>query len=336
MGMLAGLGALGMGAYGLAAGSPASNVQLPQMWQAPGMNTAASGALGGIGGLNAYNLYNIPKAEKVTQGLVNNPYAPAYQAGANTAGGLGQLQALGQYGVGQNLTNLGVNTLPSWAGTVMNTAMDPQNALYARTLQQVQDQANANNAAAGVGTTPYGAGLTNQATTNFNIDWQNAQLQRQLAGLSGAGGALGTGANIAQVGQGLSASAPGQFLQSSAIPYSTYGAIGQGQLGALGQLGQFGQAASTLPQQSIQDYLAYIGAGNQATNAATGVAQQGLNQANLGFNQNLVNMSMLGGGLGALGASGYGIGGTGWGNYYPGGSPVNTPFFQQGWGLPRG
>ena len=331
MGMLAGLGSLGMGAAGMIMGSPASNVQMPSMFQMPGMGSAAGGALGGIQGLQGYNTWNIPKAQQVTHGLVNNPYAPAYQAGAGTAGQLGQLQALGQYGVGQNLTNLGVNTLPSWAGTVMNTAMDPQQALYQRTLQQVQDQANANNAMAGVGTTPYGAGLTNQATTNFNIDWQNAQLQRQLAGLQGAGGALGTGANIAQVGQGLSASAPGQYLTSSAIPYSTYGAIGQGQLSALTGMGQFGQSASALQQQQIADYLNYIQQGTGATNAATGVAKTGLNQANLGFNQNLVNMSMLGGGLGALGAQGYGIGGTGWGNSYPGGNPMNAPFFQSGW-----
>lgn len=332
MGMLAGLGSLGMGIGGMLAGSPASHVQTPQMWQMPWQTSAAQGALGGIQGLGQYNTYNIPKAQQITHGLVNNPYASAYQGGANVAGPLGQSQALGQYGVGQGLTALGAGTLPAWAGTVMNTAMDPQSALYARTLQQVQDQAGAQNAMAGVGTTPYGAGLTNMATTNFNIDWQNQQLQRQLAGLQGAGGALGTGANIAQTGQGMAAAAPGQYLTSSAIPYSTYGAIGQGQLSALTGMGQFGQQAANIPQMQLQDYLNYINAGTGATGAATGVGQLGLNQVGMGFGQNMANLGLGMYGAGRIGGAGYGVPGfgmsTGWGN--TGG--FNSPFMTGGWG----
>lgn len=73
--------------------------------------------------------------------------------------------------------------------SVWNTAQDPQSALYNRTQQQLVDQMNATNAMNGVAGSPYAAGLTNQGLSNFNIDWQNNQLSRQLQGLSGLTGA---------------------------------------------------------------------------------------------------------------------------------------------------
>lgn len=307
MGFSAGALALGAGIGGLIGGSPAQNVQLPQMFQMPNMGAAANQAYGGIGNLGQYNLYapNIGTAQNITGGLVSNPYAPAYQQGANVAGQLGQLQALGQYGAGNALTQSALGTL--------NTAMDPQQALYNQQLQQTLAQQGAMNAAAGVGTTPYGASMTNQDIQNFNIAWQNNLLNRQLAGLSGAGTALGQGAY-------LSGQAPSQYLQGAAVPYATYSGIGQGQLGALSGLGQFGTQASGIPQQQIGDYLSYIGAGNQAGQVANQQAQVALNQANLAYNQNLGYGQMIGGGLASLGNQGFGMGGSGWGNVFGGGA----------------
>lgn len=331
MGMMAGLGSLGMGAAGMIMGSPASNVQMPQMWQMPNQGAAAGGALQGIGNLGQYNTYNIPAAQRITQGLVHSPYAGAYQQGAGTAGQLGQLQALNQYGIGQGITGLGMNQLAPYAGQVMNTAMDPQQALYQRTLQQVRDQTGAAGAATGTGMTPYGAGVQNQALSNFNIDWQNQQLQRQIAGLGAAGGALGQAGGLAQLGQGMAAAAPGQYLQGAGLPYGVQQQIGGAQMGALGALGQYGQQASQIPQQQIADYLNYINAGTGATNAATGVGGLGLQQAGMGFGQNLANLGLGLYGAGQIGGRGYGMPGfgssSGWGN--TGG--FNTPFFQSGW-----
>jgi hypothetical protein len=334
MGMLAGGAALAAGAYGLSQGAPASNVQLPQMFQMPGMGAAAGGAMGGIGGLGNYNSYNLGEAKGITQGMVNSPYAGAYQQGAGTAGNLGQLQALGQYGVGQGVTGMGMNQLAPYAGQVMNTAFDPQQQLYNRMAQQTMDQSGAINAMTGVGTTPYGAGLQNQAMSNFNIDWQNQQLGRQTQGLGAAGQALGQAGSLAQLGQGMAAGAPGQYLQSAGLPYGVQQQIGGAQMGALGQLGQYGQQASQIPQMQIQDYLGYLGAGNQAGGVANQTANLGLQQSNLAFNQNAQYANSIYGGLGALGGRGYGMsGGSGWGgdNTYPGGNPMNAPFFQSGW-----
>jgi hypothetical protein len=316
--MLAGGAALAGGLYGLASGAPASNVQLPQMFQMPGMPGAADQTLAGIEGLGGYNMFRPQQAQGITQGLINSPYSGGYQAGAGTAGQLGQLQALNQFGVGQGVTGLGLNQLAPYAGQVVNTAMDPQNQLYQRTLQQVMDQSGAINAQAGVGTTPYGAGVQDQAISNFNIDWQNAQLGRQMGGLGAAGQALGQAGGLAQLGQGMAAGAPGQYLQSAGLPYGVQQQIGQGQMGALGGLQQYGQQGAMIPNMQIQDYLGYLGAGNQAGGVANQTAGLGLNQSNLAFQQNAAYAAMLGGGLGKIGGMGYGIPGLGSSYGWPG------------------
>jgi hypothetical protein len=230
--------------------------------------------------------------------LVHNPYAGGAQAGAITGGQLGMQTGLGAVGQGQNLYGAG--------NSVLNTAFDPQQALYNRTLGQVEQQQNVQNANAGVASTPYGAGLTDYNIGNFNIDWQNQQLQRQLSGLQGAGQAYGQGAQLQQGGVG-------SYLQGSAVPYSTYGQIGGNQLAALGQYGQYGQQASQLPQQQIQDYLSYLQGG-------TGAQQANTQTAGLGFGQEQAYTNLAGSGLSAFSRQYPGLSpGIGWGSSYPGG-----------------
>jgi hypothetical protein len=286
-GIAAGLGSIGSGLFGLFGNS---NANAPQQFQTPNLSGAANNAYSGIGSLSGYDTYapNIGTVQGITSGLVNNPYASQYQQGAGTASQLGQLQALGQYGAGQNLQG--------GANAVLNTAFDPQSALYNQTLQNVTAQQNAQNAAAGVGTTPYGAGLQDQNLQNFNIAWQQQQLANQISG-------LGAASSASQAGQGLAAAAPGQYLNASQLPYSTYGAVGSGQIGALNTLGQFGQSAAALPQQQIADYQAYLGGGTAQQNANT-------NTANAAFGQQQTNLSNIFGGLGGLGSA-YGLSGMG-------------------------
>jgi hypothetical protein len=230
----------------------------------------------GIGGLGQFNAYQglFPQYQGIGQGLVGDPNAQGFQQGAGTASQLGQGAALGAYGAGGGLMGLG--------GQIANTAFDPQSALYNRTVQQLQDQTRAGESARGIANTPYGAGLENQALGNFNIDWQNQQLQRQIQGGQAAGGLVGQGA-------GLQAGAPGAYYGASALPYQTSQGIGQGQLGALGQIGQFGAAGAQIPQQQIQDYLNYLGWGTGAQNAGNqaqlGLGQFGLNQSKQAFDQ---------------------------------------------------
>jgi len=253
----------------------------------PFMPVAAGGAFGLIGGLNQVgNLGSgvLPQAQQTSQNLYNNPGAGTGIQGAWDASKLGRAGAFGGFNEGRGLVGAG-NSLIPYAQNIMQTGFDPQQQLYNRTLQQVQDQSAVNNSMAGLGSSPYGAGLMNQNTTNFNIDWQNQQLGRQATAAGAAGGLAGQGANIAGQGVNMMNQAPGQLVQSAMLPYATYSDIGQGQNQALSQLlgiGSQGQGLANLP---IQDLLQYLGVGNQAGNVANQNFGNQLAQANQSWNQ---------------------------------------------------
>ena len=271
---------------------PAANVPTPQIqgYQPQGFGQADPAALGGIGNLGQYNLYGgmIPQAQGIGQGLVNDPNAQQFQQGAGQASQMGQAGAMNAFGAGGGLYGM-AGGLNQMGGQIANTAFDPQSALYARTAQQTQDQTRAGLEARGVDNTPYGAGIEGQNMNNFNIDWQNQQLQRQIAGGGAAGGLAQEAGGLMGQGAGMQSGAAGQFLQASGMPYGTSQAIGQGQLGTLNTLGQFGQQGSQIPQQQVQDYLNYLGWGTgqqgTANQGQLGLGNFGLNQAQQGFNQ---------------------------------------------------
>lgn len=220
----------------------------------PNTGQAASSALGGISGLNT------------------NP-----AANYGTAGYVGQqLQSYGN-----NLANsgqdLGTQALGAW-----QAGQDPQNALFAKQFQQQQDQSNAVNAMSGVASTPYGAALTTQGNQNFDLNWQNQQLQRENTAANTASTLLGAGGNA--IGQGASAATSGLNIGQS-IDTQQYNA----------------------QQQQIQDFLQYIGASgtnaSQYLSALQGLLGGAVNQAsvtNTGAQEsNAANAASLGG-LGSL------------------------------------
>ena len=193
-------------------------------------------------------------------------YSPAYQNAANAAGG--QYGALGQqlqgaagldFGAQQGLLNAGQQ--------VYQTALDPQSALYNRTVQQLQDQTGATNSMYGLGSSAAGAGVANQALSNFNIDWQNQQLQRQLQGLQGYGQAAGQAGQLAGQGATLGGAGAQATLQGGQLPYQTAQNIAAvpGQLG--GAYGSYLNQNLYGPAQGIQGaaipYMNY-GQGAQA------------------------------------------------------------------------
>lgn len=233
-------------------------------------------------------------------------YAP-YLAGANQVGAL--------YGNAANVANQQAGLYGSQAAqdfaqqaglygtgnSIMQGAMDPQSALYNRTLQQLQDQVRAGQAARGLGNSPVGGAEENQALSNFNIDWQNNQLARQaqaastLAQLSQAGGNQGQLGNASLAAQ-LSAlnMAPQLLQQSYQIPIAAQQYVGgmpaanaaayQGNLAGLqGQLSNVAGAAlpylaggqGAQQQQFQQQFATTTGNNNLA-------AQGGAAGANIG------------------------------------------------------
>lgn len=278
-----------------------------------------------------------PALANISQNVINNPYfTPAMQGIQNVSNlsqgvgnqqlAMGQgLQHLGQYaagygqatapiaagagaqGYGQLQSLVPATTTPELAAAmqVLQTGFDPQQDLYNRQYQQMRDQQNAINAMSGVAGTPYGAGIAGDASRNFNIDWQNQQLGRQLQALSGyntaastaAGNAanlVGTGANV--LNNGLTT---GANLLTSTGGLANTSAMNAAQLGTQGlnTLAQGAQMPYDLWLQQQQAGLAALGAQIQGTNAAAGLTQAGigdaLNYMSTGQNATSVNQNAV-------------------------------------------
>jgi hypothetical protein len=237
----------------------------------------------------------MPMAQNTLQNLYNNPYSGQALGGATDAAGMGGVAANNQFGIGQNLAGAGMNLMP-YASQIMNTGFDPQQALYNRTAQQVQDQTRAGEAARGIATSPYGAGLENQAMSNFNIDWQNQQLGRQATAAGAAGGLTQQGAGVAGAGAGLMSGAPQNLYQSTMLPYGTWSGIGQNQNQALMSLLGYAGGTQNMANMPVQDWAQALGGANQIQQLQNQNFQQQLAQSQLGWGQ----LGQLGQGIGSV------------------------------------
>lgn len=230
----------------------------------------------------------IPGLQAYLASVQGNPYAAPALAGAQSAGsyGTGTLAPMQQAGA-SSLYGMSTGAVP-YASQILAQGFDPNNALYNRNVQHLTDQSNAINAMNGVAGTPYGAGLTTQALGNFNIDWQNSQLQREQAAAQGFGSLTNT------IGQGLSGAsqlggtALNTLATSSALPYSTY--LGQQGdiLNALNSLSSGTNNALGPDQNTLNALAAYLKLGQSATSVG---------QA--GAAQNFANNQAIGAGIGS-------------------------------------
>lgn len=205
-----------------------------------------------------------------------NPYTGLSQANTQSLSGMQNLQSMpnyaqnlfGNYGSGlasmlnpttynpQDIVNQGNFLSGQGAGMfgqgqqLMNMGLDPQGAYYNQAFQQNLDQTRAAEAARGIATTPYGAGLENMSNQQFNNMWQNQQAMRasQLAGA--AQGLYGQGTHTMGSGAGLAAATPTMQMQQ-----------------LLG-LQQAGMNSYALPQQATQNWLNYLNQGTQSQNQA--------------------------------------------------------------------
>lgn len=282
-------------------GASTPSVPNIQVWQPQYTGQADTQAYNAISGINSNNPYaaNAGNYQGVLNQSLANPYAAPAQSSANAAGG--QLATTGaQGGNASTAVNAGAMSLLPFVSQVENTAMDPQSALYKRTLQQVQDQTGVSNAQNGLTNTPYGAGVQNQALSNFNIDWQNNQLARQTQGLQAVGQGVNQAGTAATTAQNLGAAAAGATTQAGQVPLQAYNTNLQNVQQALNNYGQSTTAGNTNTQTAVADLLNYMGLGAQQSNAQANFTQQNytnqLNAANA-TNQGISSLvnSMLGG-----------------------------------------
>lgn len=178
-------------------------------------NADIMGAInGGAAGLTP-SLSDVGNIAKIAQvlGLGAGGGAPGATGSAGAAGGgggfnLGSLLPL--LGVGSGLNTMFnqkpavdpamVNALWQAGQNTYQTALDPQRALYNQTLGDVQDQVRTADSLRGIAMSPTSAGNEADAISKFNIDWQNAQLGRQLSGLQGFAQSGNTAANAGVAG----------------------------------------------------------------------------------------------------------------------------------------
>lgn len=250
----------------------------PKAMQLPNFKGAANNAFQGNQDLSQYNTYGqvLPNIGNLTSQQANNPYAGAVQAGANGISpygmntGQGVAQGAGQFG---ELSN----AIVPYASQILQNGFDPQNALYNRGAQQLTDQVRAGQAARGIATTPYGAGLENQAMSNFNLDWQDRQLGRQNSAIQGYGNAVQGGLQAGQGALDLANGGQQTYMNSAQLPYQTYNDLINNSIGAYGTYGAAGQNAAKIPGQQVGNWLSYVGQGNAGNQNALGQQKQNQN-----------------------------------------------------------
>jgi hypothetical protein len=314
-GNLSGTGAGGQmqvpGSAGATMPAPAGNMQDPSAaaFQAFAPSIAALGMGMGASGqaLQGYMLQNSANLaptgnQLMAEGATLSPIIQSlFGEGQNAIGAVPSWmqQGAAQQQEGLDWRNRGAaftGQVPSWMQTgeslvgqgqsyapdiqnILNTANDPQQALYERTRQQVQEQTRAGLEARGIDMMPLGAGLENDQIRNFNIDWKNAQLARQVQGAQGAAslgglesGIIGAGNQTAATGLGL-----GQLGNQTAQTGVNIGQLGNQTAGTGINLGNLGVALTGAGQGVGQLQQGYAKTGAElvsASNAATQAAQQ--------------------------------------------------------------
>lgn len=253
----------------------------------------------GLGGSGAH-----PYSDIVSN-TINNPFYGQSLAGAQQGAQYGGQTAAGAMQASQMLSGQMPGTLAA-GNQVFQTGMDPQAALYNRSQQQTTDQTRAALAAAGLGGSPYAAGVEGQTMSNFNIDWQNNQLNRQLQGLQGLEGANASAAGLGASAMGLGSGASGLAASSAALPSNTY----LGQQNAIGNALDRRLNATTTATGGIGNLFSgagqgmTAGAGLENTGLGTGLTSSNAPyQTSIGQAQNSLALPqwLMGSGMGYLG-----------------------------------
>lgn len=230
------------------------------------------------------------------QNVLNNPYAGQAQSGANAAGAA-------QYGAGQADMN-NASTMNGMAPSIMASGFDPTSAMYNHQMKSAQDASQIAQAQAGVAGSPFGAGQVGDATTNFNLDWQAGQAQKQQQAIAAL-------SQLFSGSSGLAATGASQMMQGAAAPAQASNANQTSIMTALAQLVNGTNAAGSAVNKDVSQYGDYLNIGQGATNSQVQATQA--NNAAPGW------LSALGslGGMGAQLAMAGGASGSGTGGFNP-------------------
>ena len=192
------------------------------------------------------------------QNVLNNPYYAQGQSQVNSAAGQ-------QYASGTADVN-NANTMNSLAPSIIASGFDPTSALYNNQLKSAQDAQSIASAQAGVAGSPFAAGMQGDATTNFNLNWQQQQAQKQQQAIAALGQLFGNSANLASTGAS-------QQMQGAAAPAQAYNANQSSIMTALQQLVSGTTGAGSQVNNDIGQYGNYLQIGQGATNSQDNATQ---------------------------------------------------------------
>jgi hypothetical protein len=238
--------------------------------------------------LGTAGLAGIPYGGQILNQSFNNPYLSQALGGAQTGAQYGQAGAQAAAGAAPQVSGYAqqvAGAAPQLFGagsSILNTAFDPQSALFNQQTNLVGQQAAAGNALSGVGQTPYGQSLANQAQSQFDINWQNNLLNREATGISGANTAFQGGAGLDQTAAGLDASALGLSSGASNLAATSAGLPSGVYAGNIG-----------LENQGLGAYNSNLQQGGAIGNTVSGLENAGLSQYQA-LNSNPLSVSTTG------------------------------------------
>lgn len=267
---------------------------------------ALQGPIGQLqGGLGSLFGTTLPQVQGLSGSLLGNAQAGINQTFPQAMGASNALYGAGNQALAAAMPYAlgGAADLSRYGGDILNTAFDPQQALYNQLQNQVSQQTRAIEAQAGLGAgSGVGDSITANTLANWNINWQNQQLARQQQGLQAAEPAFaeaaalpGAAASSADAAFQTAGALPGAALSSFDQPIAVGAGLPGGVLSQGGQIGQqiaaLSQAAGALPGALAAGY------GNLGT------------QANQLAYAPLQNYSQLGGQIAPLAQQGAALGG---------------------------
>lgn len=243
----------------------------------------------GQGGTSAYVPQGQPQADQGWQDLMNrmmqatgmsaDMLMPILQQAFSKMNDGTLANQYGQFGdysrdVGKNL--LGSTTdLYRGGAHLWETAADPMNKLHDKLQHDTEQGSRAATTARGIGMSPQAAGLENEATGNFNLNWQQGLLDREARGLQGMTSAYNQ-AGMNTLG-GISAlGSSGNFYgQQYGLPFAAANAYS----------GAMNQGVYSPWDQIMRNQAQYMGMGANSANSNFNQQQTGLNNFTTGLGQ---------------------------------------------------
>ncbi len=260
-------------------------------------NTAMSAIPQATGGYQlAPQVYNqiMSQIPAATQGFQLGPQMLAQAQSAIPAATQGYQLAPAQLMAMMSMLPQATAQMP-YAAQTLQTGYDPQNALYSQQAQQLEDQTNAINAESGLAGSPFGAGVTGQNLNNFNVNWQNNLLSRQVAALgaydSASSAATGNFTNLMNSGIGnynsLVNGATNNLATLQGLGVNDYNSLVNGAAGNL----------ANLTNSAVGDYNSLTG---QATSNLTGLLNSGSSDYSSLMNSGISGFNTLSGDASSL------------------------------------